>query len=110
MLYPIKDKEYFKNLNELASLQCQVKEVRLQDKLGNQKYHYEAEKIQAPLADTIKDISEILTKSIKDTYKKNNKALENLKEKVLELMNDKGMIAPYLASSSVNIFKSENKR
>ena len=30
--------------------------------------------------------------------------MENLNENVLELMNDKGMIAPYLASSLVNFF------
>ena len=39
-----------------------------------------------------------------------NKALENLNEKVSELKNDKGMIAPYLASSLVNLFEPENKK
>ena len=37
-----------------------------------------------------------------------NKALENLNEIVLELMNDKGMIAPYLSSTLVLLFKPEN--
>ena len=32
-----------------------------------------------------------------------------LNEKNLELMNDKGMIAPYFASSLVKLFKPENK-
>ena len=32
-----------------------------------------------------------------------------MNEKVLELMNDKGMIAPYLASSLVKVFKPKNK-
>ena len=44
-----------------------------------------------------------------ETSIKNNKSIENLNEKILELMNDKGMIAPYLASSLVNLFKPENK-
>ena len=44
-----------------------------------------------------------------ETSIKNNKSIENLNEKILELMNDKGMIAPYLASSIVNLFKAENK-
>ena len=39
----------------------------------------------------------------------NNKAIENINEKVLEWMSDKGMIAPYLASPLVNLFKPENK-
>ena len=30
-------------------------------------------------------------------------------KKILELMNDKGLISPYLASSLVNLFKPENK-
>ena len=35
MLYSIKDREDLGNLNELVSLQDQVKTVRLQDKLVN---------------------------------------------------------------------------
>ena len=65
--------------------------------------------LHGPLIDTIKDTSEILTKTITETYIINNKAIENLNEKVLELMNYKGMIPPYLASSSVNFFKPEHK-
>ena len=57
----------------------------------------------------IKNTSENLTKTIKKTSIKNNKALKNLNEKVLELMNDKGMIAPYLATSLVNLLNAENK-
>ena len=37
------------------------------------------------------------------------KALENLRKKVLELMNDKSIIAPFLHSSLANHFKPENK-
>ena len=40
----------------------------------------------------------------------NNKTIEKLNERILELMNDKGMIAPYLASSLVNRFTPENKK
>ena len=39
MLYSIKDREDLENLNELVSLQDQVKTVRLQDKLGEQNFH-----------------------------------------------------------------------
>ena len=51
---------------------------------------------------------ETLTKTITETSINNNKAISDLNEKVLELMNDKGMIAPYLPSSLVNLFKPEN--
>ena len=38
MLYSIKNREDLENLNELVSLQDQVKVVRLQDKLGKQNF------------------------------------------------------------------------
>ena len=43
MLFPIKDRENLENLNELVSLQNQVKAVRLQDKLGKQNFHEDME-------------------------------------------------------------------
>ena len=66
-------------------------------------------KIYEPLTDTMKNTSENLTKTIRETYIINNKAIKILNEKILELMNDKGMIEPYLVSSLVNLFKPENK-
>ena len=44
-----------------------------------------------------------------ETSIKNYKAILDLNENVLELMSEKGMIAPCLASSLVNIFKPEKK-
>ena len=66
-------------------------------------------KIYEPFSITKEDICEILTKTITETSIKNNKALEKLNEKVLEVMKDKGMIVPYSASSLVNLFKLEKK-
>ena len=60
------------------------------------------------MTDAIKNTSDKLTKAITEISIKNNKVLENINEKVLELMNDKGIIAPYLAFSLVNLFKPEN--
>ena len=57
----------------------------------------------------MKKTSEIVTKTVSETSINNNKALEKLNEKVLELTSEKGMIAPYLASSLVNLFKLENE-
>ena len=45
MLYSIKNIEDLEKLNELISLQNQVNEVRLQDKLGEQNYHHNTNKI-----------------------------------------------------------------
>ena len=108
-MFPIRNVKGLQNLNEAVSLQNQVKAVRLQDKLGEQNYHEDAKKIINPMTDTIKDTSDNLTKFITESSINNNKAIEVLNERFLELMNDKGLITPYLASSLVNLFKSENK-
>ena len=109
MKFPIKNREALEKLKELATLQNQVKAAKLQYKLGKQNFHEVMKKLYEPLTDTIKDVSENISKTITETPIKNNKTIENLNEKILELMNDKGMTAPYLASSSVNLFKPENK-
>ena len=109
MMLPIRNVEELQNLNEAVSLQNQVKVVRLQDKLGKQNFHEDMEEVFEPLTDTLKKTSENITKSITENSINNNKAIENLNEKVLELMNDKGLIAPYLASPLVEVFKFDNK-
>ena len=88
MLYSFKNREDLEILNELVSLQNQVNEVRLQDELGSQNYHSDSIKFYEPLADTFKENSRDITKTIAETSIKNNIASENLNEKVLELMND----------------------
>ena len=108
MLFPIKDREDLEKLNEAVSLQNQVKVVRLQDKLGKQNFHEDMTKVFEPLTDTLKKTSENMTKTITENSINNNKAIENLNEKILELMNDKGLIAPYLTTSLVEVFKKDN--
>ena len=44
MLYSIKDREDLENLEELVSLENQVKVVKLQDKLGKQNFHEDMKK------------------------------------------------------------------
>ena len=109
MLFPIRNVEDLQKLNEAVSLQNQVKVVRLQDKLGMQNFHDDMTKVFEPLTDTLKKTSENITKTITESSINNNKAISDLNEKFLELMNDKGIIAPYLASSLVEVFKSDNK-
>ena len=61
------------------------------------------------MTDANQDTSDNLTKTIMENSINNNKAIENFNEKILELMNDKGLIVPFSAFSLVNIFKPENK-
>ena len=49
MLYSIKDREDLENLEELVSLENQVKIVKLQDKLGKQKFHEDMKKVFEPV-------------------------------------------------------------
>ena len=109
MLFPINNREDLQILNELVSLQNQVNEVRLQDRLGEQNYHEDSKKLFKPMTDVIKSTSENITKTLTENSINNNKAIENLNEKTLELMDEKGMIAPYLISSLSNVFNLENK-
>ena len=109
MLYSIKNEEDLEKLNEAISLQNQVKEVRLQNKLGEQNYHENTNKFFKPMTDEIKNTSEKITKTLTENSINNNKAIENLNEKILELMNDQGLIAPFLTSSLVEVFRKDNK-
>ena len=109
MLYPIKNVEDLQKLDEAVLLQNQVNEVRLQNKLGDQNYHEDIKKVFKPMTDEIKNTSENITKTITESAINNNKAIENLNEKILELMNDKGLIAPYLTTPLVEVFKKDNK-
>ena len=105
MLFPIKNREDLEKLNELVSLQNQVKTVRLQDKLGEQNFHEDMKKVYEPLTNTIKNVSENISKTLTESSIINNKAIENLNENVLESMNDKGLID----SSLIEVIKSDNK-
>ena len=105
MLFPIRNVEDLQNLNDALSLQNQVKIVRLQDKLGEQNFHEDMTKVFEPLTDTLKKTSENITKTITENSINNNKAIENLNEKVLESMNDKGLID----SSLIEVIKFDNK-
>ena len=109
MIFPIKDREDLEKLEELASLQNQVKSVRLQEKSGTQKFHEDMKKVFEPITKSLEITSENIKKTITEISVNNNKAIENLNKRILEMLNDKGLIAPYLASSLVSLFKPENK-
>ena len=109
MMFPIRNVEDLQNSNQAVPLQNQVKVVRLRDKLGKQKFHEDLKEVFEPITKSLEKTSQNITKTITETSNKNNKAISDLNEKVLEIMDEKRLIAPYLASSLVNLFKPENK-
>ena len=108
MLYSIKDREDLENLNKLVSLQDQVKVVKLQDKLGEQNFHENIKKVFEPVTKSLENTSENITKTLTETSIKNNQAIENLNNKLLEIMNDRGILASYLMSPLSKITNPEN--
>ena len=109
MLYPINNREDLQKLDEVVSLQNQVQEVRLQDKLGKQNFHEKMKKVYEPITKSLENTSENLTKAITDSSIKNNQAIENVNNKLLEIMNDRGILATYLMSALSKITNPENK-
>ena len=108
MLYSIKDTEDLEKLNELVSLQDQVKVVRIQDKLGKQNFHEDMKKVFEPVTKSLENTSEKITKTITEASIKNNQELENLNNKLFEIMKDRGILASYLMSPLYKITNLEN--
>ena len=108
MLYSIKDREDLEKLEELVSLQNQVKVDKLQDKLGEQNFHEDMKKVFEPVTESLENTSENLTKAITETSIKNNLAIENINNNLLEIMNDRGILATYLMSPLSRITNPEN--
>ena len=110
MMFAINNREDLDKLEELASLQDQVKVVRLQDKLGEQNFHEDMKKVFEPVTKSLENTSENLTKAITETSIKNNLAIENINKNLLEIMNDRGILATYLMSPLSKITNPENSR
>ena len=79
-------------MNELISLQNEVKALRLQDKLGKQNFYEDMKKVFEPVTDIVKDVSKDVTKTFTETSKENNKALVILNDNFSETLNDGGII------------------
>ena len=108
MLSSIKDRVDSENLEELVSLENQVKVVRLQDNLGKQKFQEDMKKVFEPVTKSLEKTSQDLTKTITEPSIKNNQAIENLNNKLLELMKDRGILSSYLMSPLSKITDPEN--
>ena len=108
MMFAINNREDLDKLEELASLQDQVKVVKLKDKLGEQNFHEDMKKVFEPVTKSLKNTSENLTKAITETSIKNNLAIENINNNLLEIMNDRGILATYLMSPLSRITNPDN--
>ena len=75
-MFPIKNRDDLENLNELVSLQNQVKAVRLQDKLGKQNFHEDMKKVFEPVTKSLENTSQDITKTLTENSNNNNKAIE----------------------------------
>ena len=95
-------------MNELASLQDQVKAIRLPDKLGKRNFHDNVKKVFEPVTKSLENTSQDITKTTTETSIKNNQAIENINNKLLETMNDRGRLASYLMSPLSKITNPEN--
>ena len=108
MLYSIKNRDHLEKLNNLVSSQNRVRELRLQDHLGKQNFHENIKKVFEPVTVTTESTSEDLTKTMMLTSEENNKVLENLNDKRLEIMMDRGILASNLMSPSSKITNPEH--
>ena len=95
-MYSIKNREDLEKMEELVSLENQVKVFELQDKLGKRNFHEDMKKVFEPVTKNPKDVSDEVTKTMTENSNDNNKAEENLNNKLLKILNDKGIIASYL--------------
>ena len=65
-------------------------------------------KVFEPVTKSLENTSENLTKAITENSIKNNEAIENINNKLLKIMNDRGIITSYLISPLAKIFNPEN--
>ena len=65
-------------------------------------------KVFEPVTKSLENTSQDITKTITETSVKNNQAIENLDNKLLEIKNDRGILATYLMSPLSRITNPEN--
>ena len=65
-------------------------------------------KVFEPVTKSLEETSQDITKTISETSLNNNQAIEILNNKLLEIMNDRGILATYLMSPLSKITNPEN--
>ena len=65
-------------------------------------------KVFEPVTESLEKSSQDITKTITESSIKNNQGIENLNNKLLEIMNDRGILASYLMSPLSKITNPEN--
>ena len=65
-------------------------------------------KVFEPVTKSLENTSQDITNAITDTSIKNNQTIDNLNNKLLEIMNDRGILATYLMSPVSKITNREN--
>ena len=65
-------------------------------------------KVVEPVTKSLENTSQDITKTKTETSIKNNQAIENLNNKFLEIMNDRGILSSYLISPLSKITNPEN--
>ena len=92
MFYPVKNKDDIKELEELPDLQSKVKQVRFEEMLGKQSFHYDSREFFEPITKTVIDASEKVleeTNSPTKVIEESNESIVHMK--ALELMNEIGV-------------------
>ena len=92
----------------MVSLQNQIKTLRVQDKYGKQNFHEDMKKVFETVTKPIKDVFEDVKKPMKVTSEENNKAIADLKEKVVEVLNNTGVKTSCLVSLLLKITSPEH--
>ena len=108
MFYSIKDRGDLETLEELVSLESQLKAVRLQDKLDKQNFHEDMKKVFEPVTKSLENTCQDIIRTITETSSNNNKTIENLSNKLLEIMNDRGILASYMLTPLSKITNPDN--
>ena len=84
-----KNRDDLGKLEELASLENQVKDLQVHDKLGKHKFHEDEKNLYEALTSTINDACRDISKIITESSIKNSPAISDQNEKVLELMKER---------------------
>ena len=71
-------------------------------------FHEDKQKVFEPVTRSLENTSQDITKTITETSIKNNQAIENLNNKLPEIMNDRGVLASYLMSCPSKTTNPEN--